>query len=123
MNEVYQREILAETIRKQMCRGNYQMDIGELPYSGPAMNVADALWTQGWRAVRSEWESYEELVVEATRLWATLTGIQMRMKENQLWEGAQFMEAEITGAMSRIRYFEDKRDACIDEVYPHGAGA
>lgn len=49
-----EKEILTETIRQQMSRGNYRMDQGELPYSGPAACLSEELWNQGWRRAPSD---------------------------------------------------------------------
>lgn len=73
--ESEQRMKLIEDIRKELSRGNYQMDKDDLPYSGTAERVGNMLWEKGWRPEEAESSLFQTYLDKYNAVWATLFGI------------------------------------------------
>lgn len=71
---------LQEEIRVELSRGNYQMTMDELPYSGTAQRVATQLWNHGWRPEMAKSAIYRDLRDREMHRWGTLRGLYTEIK-------------------------------------------
>lgn len=123
---------LTEDIRKQLSRGNYQMDMGDLPYSAQARNVAVVLWEAGWRPAEAESSLYRDLYDRETHRWATLKGLERELLDEiehpseLFWTeaereayvgglnvGVQFVAARRLESAAAMRHWEDRETEAL----------
>lgn len=106
---------LVEDIRKQLSRGNYQMDMGDLPYTGQARNVAVDLWEKGWRPSASE--SYQCRIErrEVERAYAHMFGVHWRLTTMVMSFPPDSREREaFAEAIDVVKNSMDRLRTCVD---------
>lgn len=111
---------LTEDIRKQLSRGNYQMDIGDPPFTGQARNVAADLWEKGWRP--SATASYEYRMAKETyetayahmfgthwRLSTMVSSFPANSREREAFsEALDVVKNSLDRLKTRVDYWDDK---------------
>lgn len=79
-------DAFVEAIRKELCRGLYQMDGDRgLPYAGPAGRIADALQSQGYGNLpetQTRVESMRVALNELNMAWIAALGLLNELQES-----------------------------------------
>jgi hypothetical protein len=66
---------MIEDIRQELAKGCYQMDAGELPYTGKAQIMAEKLWAKGYRPREADSAVYHGLHYQESRVEWALKGV------------------------------------------------
>lgn len=113
-SDTEQFEALVNDIRVQLSRGNYQMDLDDLPYTGQARNVASSLWASGWRPLAGK-EDLESLLAfhsltSNLRMWIEDLETEHDRKKAEMSHEDDYQNGYLHGMTAAIGYLKEELD-------------